>query len=263
MKKLFILLGLFVSLSLFGQGSNVVVTAHRVISTAAASPLKVNLLAYYDFEESSGDLLDQHNSNDGTIVGTPSRSQTGKVNNCYAFNGTTDYINLGTGLLDFTGDFSVSAWANIDVLSADQRIVQNRGPGGAGSQDGWFVRFNVTGDDVQGWVDDAGYYLNTVSDSAMTINKWYHIVMIWDSSTGEKQVYVNNGDAGSETDANLISADFTSGRISTIGASYDGATASQLWDGLIDEIAVWTRKLTTDEVSDLYNSGSGITYSDF
>ncbi len=32
------------------------------------------------------------------------------------------------------------------------------------------------------------------------------------------------------------------------------------WDGLIDEIGIWDRALTDDEISDLYNDGEGLPY---
>jgi len=35
---------------------------------------------------------------------------------------------------------------------------------------------------------------------------------------------------------------------------------SSYWSGLIDEIGIWSRVLTADEITALYNEGTGITY---
>jgi len=45
-----------------------------------------------------------------------------------------------------------------------------------------------------------------------------------------------------------------------IGSHDDGAGTE--WNGLIDEVAIWDRQLTSDERTELYNSGSGLTYGD-
>ena len=42
--------------------------------------------------------------------------------------------------------------------------------------------------------------------------------------------------------------------------TYIGAGFSAYFDGLVDECGIWSRALTTDEVTSLYNSGNGFTY---
>ena len=44
----------------------------------------------------------------------------------------------------------------------------------------------------------------------------------------------------------------------TIGSPYGGSTES--FHGIIDELAVYNRALSSEEVSILYNSGTGLSY---
>ena len=46
-----------------------------------------------------------------------------------------------------------------------------------------------------------------------------------------------------------------------IGASEGSGSVGRYWDGLIDEVCVWSRVLTADERSFLYSAGSGVTYA--
>jgi len=46
-------------------------------------------------------------------------------------------------------------------------------------------------------------------------------------------------------------------------ASYVGrATSNSNWTGLIDEVGIWTRTLTANDVNDLYNNGTGLLFVD-
>ena len=58
-----------------------------------SSTLLNGLVAYWNFDESSGNVLDSVGSSDGTVHGTPTRNGAGiKVG--YTFNGTTDYLMI-------------------------------------------------------------------------------------------------------------------------------------------------------------------------
>jgi len=46
----------------------------------------------------------------------------------------------------------------------------------------------------------------------------------------------------------------------TLGAIYSGGTPEGFFDGMIDEVGVWSRLLTSDEVTTLYNAGAGLSY---
>jgi hypothetical protein len=75
-------------------------TNHTSIhAPAGTSTVWDDLVAYYDFDETSGDLLDKFGSADGTLYGA-TQGQTGKINNAYLFDGTNDSIGFGDAILN-------------------------------------------------------------------------------------------------------------------------------------------------------------------
>jgi hypothetical protein len=49
----------------------------------------------------------------------------------------------------------------------------------------------------------------------------------------------------------------------TIGNSYPEPTNERSWRGYIDEVAIWKKELTDDDVTQLYNNGNGLSYDNF
>jgi len=208
----------------------------------------------FDDDDTSGaTALDRGVLYDGTIVNAvPGAS--GQVAEAYEFDGSGDYVSLGTGALDYDSSFSVAAWVLLDVTGSDRRIIQNRGTGSFGTQDGWYLRVDST-DQVEFSLESGGSYSSSVAGT-ITPGVWAHVAATFDSSTGAKQVFINGAFSASDTVAGLIGADFTSGRESIIGASKVSATISQSWDGRLDEVAVWEGTiLSADFIQKLYQLG--------
>jgi len=76
--------------------------------------------------------------------------------------------------------------------------------------------------------------------------------------SGNGKLYVNGGEEGTWSNGTNTSADRFS-----IGQEYDGSgsTASDFFDGKIDEVAVWNVALSAADVTALYNSGIGLKAS--
>lgn len=76
--------------------------------------------AAYNFEESSGSLLDlTSNNNDGTVNGA-TQGSTGQFGNGYSFDGTDDYISIpDSATTDLGSSFTVLMWINDDGTSVN------------------------------------------------------------------------------------------------------------------------------------------------
>ena len=110
---------------------------------------------------------------------------------------------------------------------------------------------------VVGYLD---YYNVTLGTSG-----WYHLVLTFDPtvSSGTMKGYVNAVErttrascAGNgANDVNLIIK-------FVLGASWSGYTNGTQNSALaiMDEVGVWNRALSADEVTSLYNSGAGLQY---
>jgi hypothetical protein len=82
-------------------------------------------------------------------------------------------------------------------------------------------------------------------------------VVVVDSS-GNGKLYVNGGQEGTWSNGTNSSVNKFS-----IGQEYDGtgSTATDFFDGKIDEVAIWNVALSTSDVTSLYNSGNGLKAS--
>ena len=75
--------------------------------------LTTNLISYYKLDESSGDAIDAHGSNDGTVTGA-TQNVAGKINTAYSFDGAgQDRVSTFTTPANGT----ISLWVKFDVLS--------------------------------------------------------------------------------------------------------------------------------------------------
>ena len=76
-------------------------------------------------------------------------------------------------------------------------------------------------------------------------------------SSGNGKLYVNSEEEATYTTSNTSANKFS------IGQEYDGSgtTASDFFDGKIDEVAVWNVALNAANVTTLYNSGKGLKAS--
>ncbi len=166
---------------------------------------------------------------------------------CYA-----DTTTSGTSL-SFTGSFTFSAWVNFDsfITKTKQNEIIAR-----------YTTYSTV--DFQAYCYDAnklrfGVKTNTgnytlLLTSGLNTGQWYNIVGVYDASAETIYLYVDGVLQASRNDVtgtlNNIGTHFT------LGSMYN-ATTNRLLDGQMDETSIWHRALTSDEVSDLYNSNLG------
>ena len=233
------------------------------------------LKAYYKFDESSGNIINQATSvgssdslgtdADMTISGA-TYSQTGKIGNALSFDGSNDYGTLGSSLSQWnffhgTGDWSINFWINYDEFVAEDRFFSNmdstetRGinfaVGWSGNPDGQ-IGLSIKSDN--GFMTNNGG-INFPSDISGT-GTWVMITLVADYSdtTNTYTVYLN-GVAGSSV-ARAVAGSTGDSEYSLKLASR-GNYADRFFDGLFDEMTIWQRVLTADEITSLYDSNSG------
>lgn len=181
----------------------------------------------------NGDYLDSSgNSRNGTATDTS--FVTGKINQASSL--------LKTGYIDITNSvfsanlFSVSLWINGNT-GANSYVNQIFGNGN-------FV-INRQGSGIR---LAAGINYGNTSDLDMSENTWYHIVIIRDIANSLFSVYINNS---SQSLLNVRYDNISNNQNIMIGS------ASNYRGFIIDDVRWYNRVLTTDEITQLYNSNNG------
>jgi predicted glutamine amidotransferase len=181
----------------------------------------------------------------------------GVYGSAYDFDGSGDYISaVGDNLNPYTDNFTVSLWLKVQnadafFISKGHRLT---------TISGWAINYWNNG------VDDILYA--RVSEGATdkragvrTINppqnEWIHITMVVDREADEVRGYLNANSSYFEPSGNGISLENISNISSSepllIGASSDFLSANYL-NGSIDEVRIWRRALSQQEIQQLYKS---------
>ncbi|MCD6264017.1 LamG domain-containing protein [Candidatus Bathyarchaeota archaeon] len=181
------------------------------------------------------------NGNHGTIYGAS--WVEGRYGYALSLDGVDDYVvvpddpSLNVG----TDDFTVSLW--IKTTQATGIIVEKYN----GTR-GWQVylyngRVNVWGKDPSG--SFSGSSTSTYNDGV-----WHHVVVVFDKDSGI--CFYKDGDPdGISTSIVARQGSLSTAKELRIGRQQSGA----YYNGLIDEVQIYNKALTPEEISELYEEG--------
>lgn len=204
---------------------------------------KRGLIAYHSLDSryisGSTSIDGTTNNNNGTISGTTggvSGQVGGEARN---FDGVDDQITLPN--LGFSGNTSVTVtlWHRPSESAGSQNVTFGFGERGTNGA--------VFGLDA---VNDGEVMLffwgnNLTASTSLYYGSWSHIAGRYDASTGERSIFFNGSQAGSDTAPTPSFVDTAYG----IG-SMDG---NNWYNGDIDEVRVYNRALSAAEITELFN----------
>lgn len=220
------------------------------------STLTTNLVAYYKLE----DVNDYYGAFTLTNTNTVAFN-AGKISNAANFGSANTNKNLTTtNTLGINGGaISLACWVNITTAPASGNfatIVQQDNNSSIVQYDFYYqnnagtLRLDFWRYKVANGLEGPSYNVT------LTPGTWYHLVFTYDGTN--IRGYVNGSlVAGPTTASGTGSGSLIDGF--RIGSTIDDAL---YLSGLVDECGVWTKALSTTEITDLYNSGSGQTMVD-
>ena len=210
-------------------------------ATIAQTTIPQGLVAYYPFNGNANDV--SGNANNGTIHGaTLTTNRFGTANSAYSFNGSSNYISMSSVLNLPLGNSSrtISVWLSPANL-AGQWTLTAIAYGSASTSNAYMFGLGQNVIAVQGWVTDFNTPLTYLT------NQWINAVCTYDGTN--VSIYVNGSLMGSGTNTtwNTIGTEFYLGGRVSLGNSF--------FDGKLDDIGIWNRALTTNEIQQLYTEG--------
>ena len=207
----------------------------------------------YDLIDTSGTtMLDiSGNSQDGTCINMVNNCNTiiGKLINASSFDGTNDYISSPIGLLD-NPNFSFNVWFKTSSNTVQLYSEGDIYPGVGGTKYTYYsLTIDATGKLSLFRRDDTNSNVASVTGSTtVNDNAWHHLIITYDGTN--HYMYLDNVLETSLT--------FTRGTIVN-NYKYLGNSiySSSYFNGGLDETAIYGRVLSTDDRSELWNSGAG------
>lgn len=160
-----------------------------------------------------------------------------------------------------SGSLTVAAWVNVRSGPYWAAIAKNRGESkqsqgqfslGLFERDGTLVARVTQPDGVE-------VLIHEPAGSPLPLNQWVHVAMVADGST--LKIYRDGLEVGSVPCTGVDAKP----RLKSLSVGYragsapDGTPAQtnqgEYWDGLVDEVAIFHRGLTADQVRELYEAG--------
>ncbi len=240
-------------------GRSVRLNADSILGSSPLSscaPLPANLqnglVGYWPFCGNANDV--SGNNNHGTVNGANlTTDRFGNTNKAYNFDGVDDFININnSNSLNPTSQITISAWVNTSAYnSSNASMVVNKGwDQGPGHYDLLVFSSNNKSRFV------IGNNIFVESSSTVNINQWTLITASINSLT--MKIYVNgvlentvtqnnNNSFGTNTDPLYI-------------GKHDYLNHPYFFNGIIDDIGIWNRALTPQEIQQLYTSSYPQSY---
>jgi uncharacterized protein YecT (DUF1311 family) len=221
-------------------------------------PTSVGLVAYYPFNGNAND--ESGNNNNGTVVGASLTSDRfGNPNKAYSFNPCSS-ITIPEVFSADCSAFTFTAWVKQECKDYYNHMVIFHGAvkGEAAlnivnGKLGFGVNLQAPGtpNDTQNW-----YSANIVD--TLKANKYYFLVGRY--IKGQKVDLMVNGNLVASVAApnfNLVTDPIRS--YSAIGIhTQSGFTRSYCWNGVIDDVRIYSRSITDQEVQLLFHEGGFI-----
>jgi hypothetical protein len=208
-----------------------------------AGTLSVGLVSHYKFD---GDANDSVGGNDGTEVGGPTYT-AGLHNQAINLDGNDDYVDCGNdSSFEITSSITLSALIKGTFNSAWDPII-------AKGFD-WMLS--------RGTGDEAIFFCIGVDSLSGTTNinddQWHHVAAVYNGS--KMDLYVDGQlDVSKSASGSLY--------VSTTNV-YIGGSPSQSFNGLIDDVLIYSRALSEEEIQELaclidLNIDGSVNFKDF
>ena len=224
-------------------------------------------IAYYNFENVSWHTLYDvtGNGNDGTLRNIENQDWTsGKpgLGNALIFNRSNSWVDMPYNIQTLAPSGTLTFWIKPNGTGGGTYGNSIMGMEEIGANSGnWEVYSHELGDgsrDIKWFLENSLSDTILISNTTLSVNTWAHVALLWGG--GGMKFYVN-GELQSATDTrtDALKGPWAIGRVlgGKVAGNVDFYT---YYDGTIDEVGLWNRRLDANEVANLYNSGIGKTY---
>jgi len=201
-------------------------------------PGTTGLEAHYEFEGTTNDS--SVNARHGTAMGGPA-FVAGKVGQAISFDGVDDYVEI-TGYKGVMGPnpFSITAWINTSDIEG---TIMGWGSTAGGTTR---VEFRINDDRLR--CESSG---NVQGDTTLPNNKWIHVAVTVKAGAviddPDVTLYLDGQDDTRTSTGSANPLEMAAGYDVTIGRRHSGA--SRWFVGLIDDVRLYDRVLTPEEIA--------------
>ena len=254
MKKVFSIgfTGALIALGVF------VFTAHLAIAAHPAGPA-----GYWALDEGAGTVATDSSghSNDGAINGAVYAGSGAPVPgsaDALSFDGVDDYVQVSDNAeLDISTAITVAGWIRLDSFTQQATVAGKWRDISAANERGYLLVVATDGT-PRFYISTTGADFAVATGAALSIGVWHHLLGTYDGTT--VNLYVDGTLVASTLQVGAI---FLNDEPLLIGANDGfGGSSRKFTDGTIDEVQIYNRVLTSDEIEILSNAGDTLFVDD-
>jgi hypothetical protein len=230
-------------------------TTQMIFSQVPSYVPSNGLMGYWGF---NGNANDQSgNGYNGTVNGaTLTTDRFGNNNSAYSFDGVNDFISTSYSGILGTNSRSVSFWYNSNSNNTDETVFTDYGGGNNNGEGFACTLFPLN----QPAVDNTGSWIKSVNSTI--INNWNFYTVTYSSLDGSSldncKIYINGVLQSTSQSSPLYDINTLNG-VNMVFGSSRLFNPVQYFNGKIDDIGIWNRALSQQEITNMYN---GVNYSD-
>jgi hypothetical protein len=208
-------------------------------------------VALYNFHSDATDLTGNYTGTETNIT-----YASGNYGQAAVFNGSSSKIdlpNLGTSVSGSNAR-TVSLWVNLDHYPSAGEVLSSAFSMGTASSNASFIISLTT----TGAVRVSGYNNDWITTETISTNTWANIVAVYRGGAFEtsanSDIYIDGNLAtkthtgGSTGSLNTTNSNYSIGNYDVLSLYY--------FDGSIDQVRLFNRAITPEEVTSLYNENS-------
>jgi hypothetical protein len=209
------------------------------------------LVGWWQLDEGDGNTAyDSAGDNDGNLVGDPCWVPGYVGTYALDFDGAADYVDVNSSAeleLDLNG--TISAWVRAEDLYQHSIVNKRGGSDGGNKSENYWLTFGSV-DNCSIVIGDGANYCQALFEAGqVSTDEWHHLVGTW--STVEMSIYLDGMQKDVET--NTL-ATVTSSNSYPLRIGYD-SRAGWYFDGKIDDVRIYDRALSAEEIQQLYQEG--------
>ena len=230
----------------WGSVTSAVATLTVLIGSNCVPP-PAGLVAWWAGDGNANDIQGTNNGilmNGVTFV-------PGCVGQAFSFNGINQFVDMGNpASLQITGPLTLEAWFKTSSPMGNYKALASKW-WSATSDAAYSLLWTTSG--------GLGFFLNSSASAELHTSSgqycndglWHHVAGTWDGSA--VRIYVDGAERGSATNASF-GAIMNTTRPFRIGA--DTYSAQNDFPGAVDEVSVYNRALSSNEIAAIYAAGS-------
>ena len=197
------------------------------------------LVGWWKFDEMAGTIAydSSGNGNDGTFVGDP-QWVAGKIGGALEFDGNGDYVDCGAILaFNINTNITVACWIKVRQLDKSWQAIVTKG------DDSWRVHRHNSSNNL-GWGTTGPSSRNTRGSVNVNDGQWHHVAGVYDGT--QKHLYMDgNLDVSENSTGNINNSSYN------VNIGENAEATGRYWDGLIDDVRVYNRVLTQEEIQQI------------